>query len=525
MKKKWISLITASVMALGLMTGCGNETEKSTTKTESGTLTMAINYMPASFQPSAASDDQVIVDRPIFDQLFVDTKDGMDYYLAEKLDISEDGKTYTIHLNPDANWSDGTPVTVTDVLFTINYSGLNTKGVSSYNTLNGQPIQFNEIDEKTLEIILPETYNIYAATLGRMTVLPAHAFDNDPEKVDESGYFNSKDMATSGAYTISEINNDSIVYERREDYYRGTPSVEKIIMKTIGSGSTKQVAFENGEISYMRITTKEELEKYEQEPDKYNVYSIPESRLNYLQVNPYGPMKDQLSEEARKALFLALNPQEIVDAAYGTKELAVPANSLLTPEQVLYDPDCKGYEQNLEEAKKLAKSSGLEGETLVYIYNADRPNMEAVATVIQQQLAEIGVNLSIEGLDSPTFFNRFFGVAFGTGEETTWDLGTNGWDSQQGSNLGQAYRYFNATPRAWGFSDEVAQLTIDVNAQADLETAKEKAKGLQEAVLAEYYEYPLTYTNYIMVSQKNVKGLDAKPVVPEFVDYLPIEVE
>ena len=236
-------------------------------------------------------------------------------------------------------------------------------------------------------------------------------------------------------------------------------------------------------------------------------------------------MKDKLSEDGRKALFLALNPKEIIDAAYGTDKLAVPANSLLTPEQVLYDPDCKGYEQNLEEAKKLAKSSGLEGETLVYIFNADRPNMEAVATVIQQQLAEIGVKLSIEGLDSPTFFNRFFGVSFATGEETTWDLGTNGWDSEQGSNLGQAYRYFNATPRAWGFSDEVAQLAIDVNNEADLEKAKEEAKGLQEAALAEYYEYPLTYTNYIMVSQKNVKGLDAKPVVPEFVDYLPIEVE
>lgn len=51
-------------------------------------------------------------------------------------------------------------------------------------------------------------------------------------------------MATSGAYTVAEINDDSIVYTARDDYYRETPSVKKVVMKTIGSGSTKQVAFE-----------------------------------------------------------------------------------------------------------------------------------------------------------------------------------------------------------------------------------------------------------------------------------------
>ena len=66
-------------------------------------------------------------------------------------------------------------------------------------------------------------------------------------------------------------------------------------------------------------------------------------------------------DDARKAICLALNDEEIVDAAYGAEELARTANSLLTPDQSLYNKDCKGYEQNLEEAKALAKSSGLEG--------------------------------------------------------------------------------------------------------------------------------------------------------------------
>lgn len=43
--------------------------------------------------------------------------------------------------------------------------------------------------------------------------------------------------------------------------------------------------------------------------------------------------------------------------------------------------------------------------------------------------------------------------------------------------------------------------------------------------LEECWEYPLTYTNFVMVSQKNVTGLDGSSVVPEFIDYLSIHMD
>ena len=534
MKRRALALLCAGILAVGMLAGCGGssdskdsnaKTEESKTEKKSdGTFYVALNYMPTSLEPNTASDDQTSLVRPIFEPLFVETKDGIEYYLADKVDISEDGKTYTIHLNEKANWSDGEPVTVDDILFTMEYAGRNSGGKSSYTTINRQDIVYTKKDDKTLEAVLPEPYATYTSAIGRMMIYPSHAFDNDYTKVEGSGYFNSTDIATSGAYTVSEINDDSIVYEARDDYYRGTPSVKKVVMKTIGSGSTKQVAFENGEISYMRITTPEELKKYEGD-DNYNISSFSEARLNYLQINPYGPAKDKLTEDARKAIFLAINADEIIDTAYGSDELATVANSLLTPDQSLYNKDCKGYEQDLEEAKKLAKSSGIEGTTLKYVYNADRPNMEEVATVLQQQLAEIGVTLDVEGLDSNAFFQRFFAIMFQSGEEDQWDLGTNGWDSERGSSLGQAYSYINSSSKAWGFSDEAGQLAAKVNAAADKDEAQQLANDLQDLTLSEYWEYPLTYTNYVMVSQKNVTGLDAVPVVQEFVDYLKIKVD
>ena len=106
-----------------------------------------------------------------------------------------------------------------------------------------------------------------------------------------------------------------------------------------------------------------------------------------------------------------------------------------------------------------------------------------------------------------------------------WDLGTNGWDSERGSNLGQAYSYINNSSKEWGFSDEAGALAAQINGTPDTAQAQELANQLQDMTLEECWEYPLTYTNYVMVSQKNVSGLGTVPIVPEFIDYTAIKVE
>ncbi len=537
MKKRVMSFLLTSALAVSLLAGCGGkeatetntgtdpkETEEKSGAREEGTFTLALNRMPASLQPSAqSSDDQVSITRPIYEPLFAETADGFEYYLAESVDISDDGKTYTIHVNKDADWSDGEPFTAQDIMFTIDYGVLSYGGPTSFTAINGKEVTFNQVDDKTLEIVLPEAYDNYARTLAQFYPMPSHAFDDDPSKIDDSGYFNSPEMVTSGAYTVSEINEDSLVFKAREDFYRGTPNVKTVVMKTIGSGSTRQLAFENGEIDYMRLTTAEELKTYS-DSEQYNLYSVSEARLNYIQLNPNGEVMSTLSKDARKALFLALNCQDIIEFVYGTDELAVPANSLLTPDQSIYNKDCKGYAYDLEEAKSLAKSSGLQGTTLTYIYNADRANMEAVATVVQQQLAEIGVTVNLEGCDSATFFPRFFTKA-DSEQASTWDLGTNGWDSERGTNCGQSVSYFTNRLCDCGFSEELSDLVKQALTITD-ENEKQKVwNDIQDKALEEYWEYPLTYTNYIMVSQKNVTGLDGSGVIPEFIDYLKINVE
>lgn len=553
MKKKILALMLAAAMAMS-MVACGSgdqgtaqkpaeetkteqttetKKEESTEKKEEtpaapaeekDTFTVAISYMPDQLSPAnGGSDDYTSMTRPLFDRFYMENNDGgIDYYMAESLDISEDGKTYTLKIRDDVNWSDGTPVTTKDIQFAIDFAILK-NGRASVTSINGNPVEIQAVDDKTMTFTLPEPYAYYIVSLSSLVPYPYHVFDGDAQKMlDDVTYYTKPGFVTTGPYVVSEINEDSVVYTARDDYYRGTPSVKKVVMKVIGSGSTKAIAFENGEIDYMRLTTVDELEKYEAQSDKYNIYSFSEARLNYLQVNPYGPAN--LTDEQREALFYAINGDEVIDGAYGSDKLATNPNSLLTPDISLYDPETPDYVCDLEKAKELAKSSGLEGMTLTYIYNADRPNMEAVAVVLQQQLSQIGVNLQIEGMDSSSFFPRFFAMLWSTGQETTWDLGTNGWDSMRGRTLNQAYSYLNQTNDAWGLTPTCGELAYEVNTCTDPAQAKAKASEVVKIALDQHRIYPLTYTNYVIVSQKNVTGLDKHPIVPEFADYLDISV-
>ena len=184
MKRRIVAVLCAVSMAAALAAGCGDKEANDTKKTETtegsgsqgeesggnpGVFVQAVNYMPTSLQPSTASDDQTTVTRPIYDSLFAETRDGREYYLADSLEISEDGKTYTLHFNDKATWSDGEPIGADDFLFSVEYGALSSGGRSSVKTVNNKEVTLTKKDDKTIEFVLPEPFGTYTMALARMT--------------------------------------------------------------------------------------------------------------------------------------------------------------------------------------------------------------------------------------------------------------------------------------------------------------------------------------------------------------------
>ncbi|MDO4265476.1 MAG: ABC transporter substrate-binding protein [Eubacteriales bacterium] len=551
--KKFINTVLVAAMSASILAGCGGSQSSSATTTAAAsgetaaednsaaetagteaTATSKVFILPINTNtiPSLTpynvygNDDRLIATAPAFDPLFIITKDGTRWYLADSLEqTADDGCHYQLKLKDGLTWHDGEAITADDVVFTVNALLDATNGGSlQYVSYNGKDIVAEKADELTVDITLQEPYSAFESEFGRIQIFPEHVFGGDTKIKDNIEALNSG--VGSGPFKLKENNEgQSIVYERYDDYYRGKADLDQVVIRMMPDESAQEAALQSGELSMMRITNPTKLAKYEAD-ENYTVYNIPEGRLNYLAFNYQSPLMKNI--DARKAICLALNGEEIIQGAYGSEELAIVAKNFCSPENLYYNDEMEGYQQNIEEAKALAESSGLAGQTLHYIYNQQRPNMKETAQIVQQQLQQIGVNVEIEAMDSAAFFPHLFAAWRGGNftEDTSWEMASNGMD-QMNADPATKLTSWTGDPLDKGFyvSDATNKLWTEASQALTTEEREEKYKELQVQMNEDYSMYPMANTNYVIVARKEFKGLDDIKRVPIFEDYLKITVE
>lgn len=538
MKKRLVAVLLTLAMSVSMIACGGGESKtEETTKTEDtepeaggGTFVVPINTNSiTSLTPYSiyGSDDGQMAASPCYDPLFIVSSTGTRWYLAKSLEAtSDDGCHYEMKLNEGMTWHDGEPITADDVVYTVNMllDPSNTGSPSQYVVYDTKPVAVEKVDELTVAITLERPYSAFESEFGRIRLIPEHVFGGETCIKDMTEELNM--CVGSGPFKFVEYNEgDSIVYERYDDYYREPASLDQVIIKLMPDQSAQEAALQNGEISMMRVTSQTKLDKYKAD-DNYKVYSIAEGRLNYMTFNYQCDIWK--NDDARKAICLALNAEEIVTGAYGSEELAVVAKNFCSPENLYYNDEMDGYQQDIEEAKRLAKETGLTEMTLNYIYFTARPNMKETAQIVQQQLKEIGVNVEVQGLDGGEFFPHLFAAWRGgkTTEDTSWDLATNGMDSLNADPATKMSSWKGELiQNGFYMSDKSIDLWNRASQSIDLKEREELYKELQVAMNEDYSLYPMANTNYVMVASKEFKGLDTIEKYPVFEDYTKITME
>ncbi len=170
--------------------------------------------------------------------------------LAGSITPDETGKVWTVTLKPGLKWSDGNPITIDDVLYSINLtkdSSINTIYSSSFAGINVEKV------EESLVFTLPSAYADFAATLN-IPILPSHILADVPSgKLLEHSF--STSPVTSGAFLFNatqSLTNDGekIIYlTSNPNYYKGQSMLNSFAIHTYSNTSNIVAALSAGEVT------------------------------------------------------------------------------------------------------------------------------------------------------------------------------------------------------------------------------------------------------------------------------------
>lgn len=363
-----------------------------------GTVVVAVSGDPGGLNPAITTQGGVhAICGTIFSGLVAQDFDLNPVPdLAERWDISADGRTYTFYLAPNAVFHDGVPVTSEDVRYS--FQEILLKYHSRARASFGDNLK--QILTPNAHTVVFEFARPYAAFLQLIDVtngpiMPKHLYENTDPLTNE---YNIKPVG-SGPYKFSEwAKGDRIVLARNENYFKtGKPYLDRIVYKVTPSAASAAIAFENGEIDYFSPTPLDVV-RLEKLP---NVTLTEKGREGYATVetvvlnNTRGPLKDV---KVRQAMAYAIDKNYIVDkVAFGRAAAATgPISSSL---KWAYNPNVLRYEHNLPLANQMLDEAGYARGTdgvrfhLKYVY---AESYGKIVDVLRDQLREAGIELDLQ---------------------------------------------------------------------------------------------------------------------------------
>ena len=345
-KRKTLAMGLAVALAVSCLTGCGGDDKKASSdgKTEqvlnisNNSVVVGLNPLINTTGPDNSAFNMVL--DPLVKRV---TRDGNTYEIipaaAESWDISEDGLTYTFHMNKDAKWSDGTKVTANDFEFT--FQKMATPSVAATNAW-----LFDGVIENFTEALYdqgkkPEDIGVHAIDEDTLEIKIIHPASYFLELVSSSVYPVNKamyeelgsDYATSetktvfnGPFKIESWSQNTEMVVVRNDQYWGADDVklDKINCKIIQESGTAVQSYINGELDVIG-TTDANWGKTIEEQGESESYQVPDSAPEFFMLNAANEYL--CNEKIRQALTVAYDRQEMIDTLRNGK--GVPIYSMM----------------------------------------------------------------------------------------------------------------------------------------------------------------------------------------------------
>lgn len=387
------------------------------------TVTVGVTYAPSGLNPLApAGLVSSYIDGLMFPPL-VELGSDFKYkpMLADSI-ATADNQTFTIKLNPKAQWTDGNPVTADDVMFTLNLlanpraasgnaykfamiEGLDDSGFlpDGKKTIDG----VKKMDERTLTIKTktPTPLAIFEDAIGRnLMTLPRAPLQGIPPEDINASRFMRQPTVTSGPFKIADIEaDDSVRMEANERYFRGAPKIDRLIFKVL-QGPSLFSELQSGGID-MNIPSAGVIpvEDYDKVKSLKNVVTMasPPTSAPFMYINE----RDVPDAKQRQAISYAINREQIVGKLL--KGAGEPIDGFFTSYSPYRDESLKPVRYDPIRAKRLLKESGWDpGRTLTLSVLSGDSTLEQASKIIAGNLKAVGISIRVEMTDLATLLDK-----------------------------------------------------------------------------------------------------------------------
>ncbi len=325
--------------------------------------------------------------------------------LAESMDISEDGLTYTFKLRDGVKFHNGRTLTADDVKYSIERTvnpATQSPGQGFFGMIAGfdEAAPGNAEGLSGIEVLSPTEIRF---TLSRPDATFLHvlainfAFAVPKEEVAKHGADFGKNPVGTGAYRMAEWSlGQRVRFERNADYYQdGLPKLDEIVFEVGQEPLVALLRLERGEVDILGdgIPPAKFLQVKDDPANADKIVEGGQLHTGYVTMNVKMAPFD--NKDVRQAVNMAINKDRIIRMINGR---AVPAGQPLPPAMPGFDKAYDGYPFDPAGAKaKLADAGFGDGFTTeLFVMNTD-PNPR-IAQAIQQDLAAIGIKAEIKSL-------------------------------------------------------------------------------------------------------------------------------
>ena len=343
--------------------------------------------------------------------------------MLEQTPEGGDGIAVTYTIQPEATWSDGTPVTTEDVLFTWQV-GRHPQSAFANLELYRQIYAIDVADAKTFTLHSDRVTFEYNQ-INDLRLMPAHLerpiFDRDPAEYPNRTLYNADPTNPGlffGPYRITEVESGAYtVLEPNPTWYGDPPHFDRIIVRTIENTAAMEANLLSGAIDMIAgelgLLLDQALAFNDRHGDDYQVLFEPGLLYEHIDLNLDNPLL--ADRRIRQGLLYALDRGTLVERLFAGRQPVALTN--VAPQDRGFTDDVRTYPYDPDRAAALFDDAGFterrngirhsaEGEPLAFtlMTTAGNRTRELVQQVLQAQWRQAGVDITIRNEPPRVFF-------------------------------------------------------------------------------------------------------------------------